>query len=429
MMTRKELIKAFQHTRKISEEICRPLETEDYVIQASDDVSPPKWHLGHTTWFFETFLLKPNTPDFKPHHPLYNYLFNSYYEAIGNRWERPKRGLLSRPIVREVYQYREAIDQKMLSFLEKADDTTWSNIESLVDLGIHHEQQHQELLYMDIKSILALNPIKPVYRKRNPELDLNKSPIPSLRFIGFEGGITEIGHSGSGFGFDNEFPRHKVLLQDYSIANRLVTIGEYLEFMKDGGYTNPLLWLSDGWYAINQNHWESPMYWEKQDGQWMIMTLSGLRSLDLNEPVSHVSFYEADAFARWSGKRLPTEAEWEHAAIVSNAAISSGNFADDGVFHPLPAWLTEDSRIQLHQMYGDLWQWTASAYLPYPGFKPAEGAVGEYNGKFMSNQMVLRGGACVTPRNHIRASYRNFFQPDKRWQFSGIRLASDGKQS
>jgi ergothioneine biosynthesis protein EgtB len=386
-----------------------------------DDVSPPKWHLGHTSWFFETFLLKSYEKDYVPFHPKYDFIFNSYYESLGTRVFRPTRGLLSRPTVREVYEYRAAVNDRMSKLFNTVNEHDRKNFDFLIELGIHHEQQHQELLYMDIKHILSINPLRPIYHQR--EKQKNASKVPSLKFVDFQGGIHSIGYNENGFCFDNELPAHQVLLQNFKLGDRLITNGEYLEFMNDGGYTNPLLWLSDGWYTVNQNHWNAPMYWQQTSDGWEVMTLIGWRPVDPNEPVIHVSFYEADAFARWSGKRLPTEAEWEVAAIQLGASIQRGNFAEDGVLHP--AQLDENPNGGLQQMFGDAWEWTSSAYHPYPGFKPAEGAIGEYNGKFMSNQMVLRGGACITPRSHIRTTYRNFFQPDKRWAFSGIRLASD----
>lgn len=416
------LQKRFLQTREISETICAPLQTEDYVIQSMDDVSPPKWHLGHTSWFFETFLLGKFQKDYQPFHEKYNFVFNSYYESIGTRVLRPIRGLLSRPTVSDVYQYRKAITERMTKLTNNLDDRDRNLFDFLTDLGIHHEQQHQELLYMDIKHILSINPLRPVYLQREDHHITGN--IPAMKFQNFKGEIYDIGSRGEGFAFDNETPVHQVLLRDFKLGNRLVTNREYLEFMSDSGYSNPLLWLSDGWFNVKENHWDSPMYWEKSDGRWEIMTLTGWHPLNLDEPVCHVSFYEADAFARWAGKRLPTEEEWEVACNQSGASIQTGNFVEDGYFHPRPLY-KEDPDCNLQQIYGDVWEWTASAYLPYPGFKPAEGAIGEYNGKFMSNQMVLRGGACVTPRNHIRPTYRNFFQCDKRWPFTGIRLASD----
>ncbi|MDZ7359876.1 MAG: ergothioneine biosynthesis protein EgtB [candidate division KSB1 bacterium] len=419
-MNRSELKNFYFSIRKTSEEICRPLQTEDYVVQPIDDVSPPKWHLGHTTWFFETVLLQKFLPHYKPFHQLYNFVFNSYYESFGTRVARPKRGSLSRPTVKEIYAYRAAVDEQMHGLFESIDATQWPEFSRLVILGLHHEQQHQELLIYDIKYIFASNPLRPVYQKARPRTTQN---IPDSAFIEFAGGIVEIGHAGDGFAWDNEMPAHRVLLDDYKLQNRLVTNGEYLQFINDGGYNDFRHWLSDGWFAVQQQGWQSPLYWEKIDGQWFIMTLSGWGELDPHEPVCHVSFYEADAFAKWAQKRLPTEAEWEHAARTVKANAAEGNFLDDQYFHPIPCRTTGSNG--LHQMLGDVWVWTASAYLGYPGYRQEAGALGEYNGKFMSNQMVLRGGSCATPRNHIRLTYRNFFQSDKRWPFTGIRLADD----
>ena len=404
--------------RQQTEDLCRPLETEDYVIQSMPDVSPAKWHLGHTTWFFETFLLQKYQPEYKPYQERYGYLFNSYYETIGERWARSNRGLLSRPTVKEVYAYRASVDERMRDLMES--DSLDSNFHFLLELGLNHEQQHEELLITDIKNVLALNPLKPVYQ---PQTVRSAVDAPTNRYLQFAGGLVEIGFAGTRFSFDNERPRHRVWLNDFSLQNRLVTNGDYLQFMKDGGYSDFRHWLSDGWALVQQEGWKSPMYWEDQDGQWYSMTLSGLRPLDLSEPVCHVSYYEADAYAKWAGKRLPSETEWEHAAASVEDQIDSGNFVETGNFHPLPG--NSDRSDSLLQMFGDVWEWTQSAYLPYPGFQAEPGAVGEYNGKFMSDQMVLRGGSCVTPRNHIRKTYRNFFQCDKRWQFTGIRLASD----
>jgi ergothioneine biosynthesis protein EgtB len=402
------LLTQYQQVRQLSDRICQPLETEDYVIQSMLDVSPPKWHLAHTTWFFETFLLVPHLPGYTVFHPEFGYLFNSYYEAVGARHPRHQRGLLSRPTVTEVYNYRAYVDRSMAILLASEDP----RITELVTLGLHHEQQHQELLLTDIKHILALNPLHPVYRA-----DLVVPPQMTAkidRWLEYAGGVYEIGHQGREFAFDNESPRHKTYLQDYKLASRLVTNGEYLEFIAAGGYQQSQYWLAEGWATVQSQQWQAPLYWEKIDGEWWVMTLGGLRKVDDNEPVCHVSFFEADAYASWCGKRLPTEAEWEVA--VADAPLT-GNFLDADILHPAPA-------IDLKpQFFGDVWEWTQSAYLPYPGFKIADGAIGEYNGKFMCNQMVLRGGSCVTSRSHIRSTYRNFFPTAARWQFTGIRLA------
>jgi ergothioneine biosynthesis protein EgtB len=405
------LSERYQQVRQLSESICCPLATEDYVIQSMPDVSPPKWHLAHTTWFFETFLLAPNLPQYEVFHPKFGYLFNSYYEAVGRRHPRPQRGLLSRPTVEEIYRYRTHVDQAMQSLFSQQDVT----LEALILLGLHHEQQHQELLLTDIKHILAINPLRPAYRSDIVPIQQKPSASPE-QWLDYPGGLHMLGYGGSEFAFDNESPAHQVYLQDYYLASRLVTNAEYLEFMQAGGYSNPDYWLSEGWATVQTEQWQAPLYWEQIDGNWWVMTLSGLRAVDLTEPVCHVSFYEADAFARWAGKRLPTEAEWEAAAAQ---VPLQGNFLAQEQYHPLPA----AGVTRPDQLFGDVWEWTQSAYLPYPGFKPAAGAVGEYNGKFMCNQMVLRGGSCVTPPHHIRSTYRNFFPPSTRWQFSGIRLA------
>ncbi len=404
------MLDSYLKTRQISEKICQPLAIEDYTIQSMPDVSPPKWHLAHTTWFFETFLLLPHFPEYQVFNPQFGYLFNSYYEAVGARHPRHQRGILSRPTVAEVYQYRSHVDRAMQTLLAKIPED--SNLAELVTLGLHHEQQHQELLLTDIKHILALNPLHPVYRDDlSVNVDTNEGKFV---WLGYPGGLYSIGHTGSEFAFDNESPRHQVYLQDYLLGNRLVNNGEYLEFIQAGGYKEAKYWLAEGWATVQSQQWQAPLYWELIDRQWWVMTLGGLRQLDLAEPVCHVSFYEADAYATWRGKRLPTEAEWEIAAVD---LPQTGNFLDRDFLHPTSA--------DHHQFFGDVWEWTQSAYLPYPGFKIADGAIGEYNGKFMCNQMVLRGGSCITSANHIRPTYRNFFPPSTRWQFSGIRLASD----
>lgn len=419
-MNRAELKDFFLSVREKSEEICRPLQVEDHVVQPIEDVSPPKWHLGHTSWFFETMLLEKHVPDYRPFHEMYNYIFNSYYETFGTRVDRPKRGALSRPTVKEIHAYRAAVNEQMQHLIDSVSERHWPEFQSITILGLHHEQQHQELLMTDIKYILAKNPLHPVYRK-SPESSGNETATAPAGFTEFEGGITRIGYEGKEFSWDNERPAHETLLRRFELQNRLVTNGEYLEFIKDGGYRDFRHWLSDGWAVVNQAGWQCPLYWQQRDGAWLIATLSGLRELDPNEPVCHVSYYEADAFAKWANKRLPTEAEWEHAARTSKCDAAKGNFLDDRNFHPVKSRTKDDPT----QMLGDVWEWTASAYLGYPGYRQEPGALGEYNGKFMNNQMVLRGGSCATPRNHIRITYRNFFQPDKRWQFNGIRLAND----
>jgi ergothioneine biosynthesis protein EgtB len=400
----------FNAVRQLSEKLCVPLATEDYVVQSMPDVSPPKWHLAHTTWFFETFLLVPCLAGYEIFHPQFGYLFNSYYETIGDRHPRPQRGLITRPTVDEVYRYRVYVDEAMRSLIQQIADSP--EVEHLLVLGLHHEQQHQELLLTDIKHILAGNPLRPAYQTDLPHC---AAPALATQWIDYPGGLHNLGHEGSTFAFDNEGPQHPVYLQDYQLASQQVTNGDYLAFMEAGGYQTPDYWLAEGWTTVQAEGWHAPLYWENIDGDWWVMTLGGLRRLNEQEPVCHISLFEADAFARWSGQRLPTEAEWELAAV--HAPIQ-GNLLEQGYLHPVPG---------SHSLYGDVWEWTQSAYLPYPGFQPARGAVGEYNGKFMCSQMVLRGGSCVTPPHHIRPTYRNFFPPTARWQFTGIRLARSQK--
>ncbi len=425
-MERHQLLAAFDTVRKTTEEICRPLVTEDFVIQSMPDVSPPKWHLAHTTWFFERVILQQFAPGYTPFNDSYYYLFNSYYQSFGERWKRDIRGTLSRPTVHDVREYRATINERTRSFLESVETAEYQQIAPLVELGLHHEQQHQELLVTDIKHILASNPLRPVYKQNAVERTLRESSISAAKFIGVQGGLFEMGAAPSGFAWDNEFPRHKAFTDDFGIMDRLVTCGEFLEFINDGGYNNPLLWLSDGWEAVTKEEWQAPLYWEKTDREWQIVTLSGIRPIDPTEPVSHVSYYEAAAYARWADKRLPTEVEWEKAASLVRTAPSCGNFLESEHYHPVA--LGQAPGVDeggLSQMFGDVWEWTGSSYLPYPGYKQQQGPLGEYNGKFMINQMVLRGGSCATPQTHIRPTYRNFFQCDKRWQFTGFRLASD----
>ncbi|MEP0912355.1 ergothioneine biosynthesis protein EgtB [Leptolyngbya sp. GB1-A1] len=397
----------YQQVRQLSEQIGQPLAIEDYGIQSMPDVSPPKWHLAHTTWFFETFVLLPNLPEYEVFHPKFGYLFNSYYEAIGVRHPRSERGLLSRPTVEEIYRYRAYVDDAMRSLLSQPE------LAPLIKLGLHHEQQHQELLLTDIKHIFAINPLRPVYQQNR--LTAPPPVAAQEQWLDYPGGLYTIGHDSSDFAFDNESPRHQVYLQDYWLAARLVTNGEYLEFMQHGGYSKPEYWLAEGWTIAQTQQWQAPLYWERIDGDWWMMTLSGMRPVNPDEPICHVSYYEADAYARWVGKRLPTEAEWEVAAAQ---VPIQGNLLETGQLHPM----TAIASTRPDQLFGDVWEWTQSAYLPYPRYQPAAGAVGEYNGKFMCNQMVLRGGSCATAHSHIRASYRNFFPPSTRWQFSGIRL-------
>ncbi|MGL4550626.1 MAG: ergothioneine biosynthesis protein EgtB [Gemmataceae bacterium] len=399
---------AYRRVRQTTRWLAEPLAPEDHVIQSMPDASPVKWHLAHTTWFFETFVLAPHAPAHRPFHPDFGRLFNSYYEAAGPRWPRARRGLLSRPTVAEVAAYRAAVDEQMLALLRDPS----AEVAALVTLGLNHEQQHQELILTDLKHAFAANPLRPAYRPAASD----DGPAPPAAWLTFPEGVVTVGHEGGAFAFDNESPRHRTFLQGHQIAARPVTNGEYLAFLDDGGYARPELWLSDGWAARQANGWERPLYWEA-DGT--ATTLAGPRAVAPDEPVCHVSYYEADAFARWAGARLPTEAEWEHAA-----GPPAGHFLDAGRFHPA-AGPSADDRGPLFKAHGDVWQWTASPYVGYPGYRPPSGALGEYNGKFMCNQLVLRGSSCVTPASHARSTYRNFFPPDARWQFSGVRLAKD----
>jgi len=415
--TTDNLLEDYRTVRRGSETLCTPLAVEDYVIQAMPDVSPPKWHLAHTTWFFENFLLVPYLKPYRLFHERYGYLFNSYYETVGTFFPRPQRGLLARPTVEDIYRYRAYVDEAIGELLTAPPTSDQDEIVSRLRLGLNHEQQHQELLLTDIKYNFAINPFRPAYCPANPP---KASEAPALEWLDYTGGLKEIGHAGSGFAYDNETPCHNAYLRDYRLASRLVTNGEYLEFIETGGYRRADLWLSDGWAAVKQRGWQAPLYWEVTDGEWWLMTLSGMHPLDRNEPVCHISFYEAEAYARFRGKRLPTEAEWERAA--SHCAIR-GNFRESGRYHP--ATCPKMDGRNPAQIFGDVWEWTQSPYAPYPGFKPLAGSLGEYNGKFMCNQMTLRGGSCATPQSHIRATYRNFFYPPDRWQFTGIRLAED----
>jgi ergothioneine biosynthesis protein EgtB len=373
--------------------------------------SPVKWHLAHTTWFFETFVLAHH-PGYRAFDAAYRVLFNSYYNAVGDKHPRPERGMLSRPSLEEVLAYRRHVDGAMLELLA-TDEAA-----ALVELGLQHEQQHQELILTDIKHLLSRNPLKPAYQKQWP---LTPIRAREPRWIAFAGGLYEIGHEGPGFAFDNETPRHRVWLEAFEIASHPVTHGDFMRFIDDGGYQRPELWLAAGWDAAGARGWQAPQYWARRDGEWLTFTLHGEAAVDPNTPICHVSFYEAEAFARWAGARLPTEAEWE---IAAARAPRAGNFLESGALHPL-ALREAPLSGALAQAFGDVWEWTRSDYAPYPGFKPAAGAVGEYNGKFMCGQYVLRGGSCATPETHVRATYRNFFPPDARWQFSGLRLARD----
>jgi len=389
-MSRADILARYRAVRTHTREICAPLRTEDYVVQPITDVSPPRWHIAHVTWFFEQFVLGRFVAGYRPFHPQYAFLFNSYYNLVGERTERPKRGLLTRPTVDELWAYRTEIDARMGRLIESCDDATLAEVLPVLEIGLNHEQQHQELLLTDIKFILFQAPLYPAYREDAPAA----ARPATAGWSEFEGGLVEIGHAGDGFAFDNEGPRHKQFLRPFRLANGLVSNADYLRFVEDGGYSRPELWLSDGWDVAQREGWQAPLYWLEREGGRQTFTLHGLCELQADEPVTHLSYYEADAFARWAGKRLPTEFEWEHAAAnLKNI--------------------------------GQVWEWTGSAYLPYPGYRAPEGAIGEYNGKFMVNQMVLRGGSVATPAGHIRPTYRNFWHPDKRWQFTGIRLAED----
>jgi ergothioneine biosynthesis protein EgtB len=414
------LAERYSQARRATESLCKSLAVEDLVVQSMPDASPARWHLAHTTWFFETFVLARWEFGYRPVSADYQVLFNSYYNGVGEQFPRSRRGLLTRPTVAEVFHYRQAVDERMLRLLSTLTHDAAAEAAIVVELGINHEQQHQELLLTDIKHMFSCNPLWPAYR--SPPAKLRATSHEPSGWSAHSGGVAEIGHEGSAFAFDNERPRHKVFLQPFEIQRRLVTAGEFLDFMSNDGYRRPELWLSLGWSTLRDQNWTAPLYWVQQDGQRWQFSLNGLRPLNQDEPVCHVSYFEADAFARWAGARLPTEAEWEHAAIGTDL---QGSFLESEHFHPIPS---NDQADSMAQLYGEVWQWTGSPYTPYPGYVAPPGALGEYNGKFMCNQYVLRGGSCVTPISHIRATYRNFFPPDARWQFSGIRLARDAKK-
>jgi ergothioneine biosynthesis protein EgtB len=408
--TEESLAERCQRIRSRTLSLCAPLAPEDTVVQSMPEVSPTKWHLAHTTWFFERFVLARD-PAYRPVHPDWLYLFNSYYQSVGPMHARGERGLLSRPTLAEVLDYRARIDERLLAVLTRDADAETAFV---VSLGLQHEQQHQELLLTDIKHVFSVNPLEPAYLDTLPVLHCAE-PVP-LAFVAGREGIAEIGHAGAGFAFDNETPRHRVLLHPHAVASRPINNGEYRDFIRNGGYRQPALWLTEGWDVVQQRGWTRPLYWsEDLDSAF---TLGGRRALDPLAPVCHVSFFEADAFARGAGMRLPTEAEWENIAAESPCA---GNLQDSGYLEPQPP----PSATGVQQLYGDVWEWTSSPYIGYPGFSALAGSLGEYNAKFMCGQWVLRGGSCATPAEHIRASYRNFFHPADRWQFSGIRLARD----
>jgi len=409
--------------RNTTEKLCSPLSADDQMVQSMPEASPAKWHQAHTTWFFETFVLTPCLERYQPLDPRYRFLFNSYYKQVETPQApggaahplRSIRGTFSRPTLEEVCAYRQHVDEQMIRLLESETDTN-PELAALVELGLNHEQQHQELLLTDIKHAFWTNPLRPAYVDQPWEEAC--AEVAPLQWIDYEGGLFEIGHDGGGFAFDNERPRHHVYLKPFGMASRLITNREYLAFMSAGGYSQPELWLSDGWDAVQAGHWSAPLYWELRDGAWLAFTCAGMRPVAWNEPVCHISYYEADAYARWAGARLPWESEWE---VVATGLPVAGGFLEGGRFQPRPAL----NLGGMSQMFGDVWEWTCSPYVAYPGYRPPESALGEYNAKFMCNQLVLRGGSCATPQSHIRASYRNFFPPHTRWQFSGIRLANE----
>ena len=412
-----EVAELFRRTRSATENLAAPLSPEDCALQPMPDASPVKWHLAHTSWFFETFILERFVEGYVHFDPSYRVLFNSYYNAVGDKHPRPQRGMISRPGLADVLAYRQHVNEQMHALISRT-DTPDDELIDLIILGVNHEEQHQELILTDLKYLLSLNPLKPFYQKNWP-----LTPITARKPVwhAFQGGVVEAGYAGDAFAFDNETPRHKTYVHPFELASHPVTHGDFLAFVEDGGYRRPDLWLSLGWDAVQAHGWEAPLYWEEREEKWHTFTLHGMVPIDPNTPLCHVSYFEADAFARWAGARLPTEFEWELAS--SNVSVE-GNFVDSNALHPLALRDAPDAP-GLAQMFGDVWEWTQSSYAPYPGFKTANGAIGEYNGKFMCNQYVLRGGSCATPKRHIRPTYRNFFPADARWQFSGLRLARD----
>ena len=419
MLEKKVLIERFLKTREQSLKLCAPLEVEDYVVQPHPDVSPPKWHLGHTTWFFEKFILHQK----RPFNPLFHTLFNSYYKSLGTHWNQGERGNLSRPTVKEVYEYRKEVDEKMVAFIDQVHEDEFKNVKKMTTLGIEHEKQHQELLVMDIKFIYAENPLAPVYLEEIDETCYLKDSRPCRpQFLSFSEGLYSFGSEGRDFFYDNEGPVHKAFLHSFKLSTYPVTNGEFLEFIKEGGYENSNLWHSDGWDFINREKIKAPLYWFQKEGAWLEAGLKGVQPVDPDQTLSHISYFEASAYARWAGKRLPTEREWEVAASsIENESIE-GHFLEKGHFQLRPPTNVQAS---FYDLFGSTWEWTESSYGPYPGYKRLEGPMGEYNGKFMSGQMVLKGGCLATPKDHIRKTYRNFYRPEKRWCFGGIRLADD----
>lgn len=411
---RERMLSRFHDVRSSTMELAEPLKTEDFVIQIVEHASPAKWHLAHSSWFFEAFFLEKAMEGYKTMHPQYGYLFNSYYLQTGEPHCRNKRGNLSRPTVQEVLDYRTYVNEHVTAFLETCSDKEFDEWKDVIEVGLNHEQQHQELLVTDLKIMFSKNPLHPAYTARKrPESE----PQPDLKWHSFKEGVYEIGHTGGEFGYDNEFPRHKTYIHDFELADRLITNGEYLKFIESGGYEDPKYWLDEGHAQAVENKWDCPLYWQHDEGKWHQFTLNGLEPIDMNEPVTHVNYYEADAYARWVGCRLPTEFEWE---LAAEPLEIDGSFVDARNYHPVGA---NPSSPGLKQMFGEVWQWTRSSYAAYPGYETFPGALGEYNGKFMCNQYVLRGGSCATVKNHYRKTYRNFFQTKFSWQFTGIRLA------
>ena len=408
---------AYRAVRRMTETLCANLDPEDCNAQSMPDASPAKWHLAHTTWFFETFVLQVHAPGYKPFHPGFGFLFNSYYNGAGERYARPERGLLTRPTLIEVLEYRAYVDDHMCSLIRIDQGGEAAEIVRVTEIGLHHEQQHQELILTDVKHLFAQNPLLPAYR---PILRTTNDSADTLAWIDIAEGVHPIGYGGTGFSYDNERPSHRVFIEPCQIADRLITNGEYRAFIEDGGYENSQLWLDVGWTTVQREDWVAPLYWRGGPNGYSEFTLAGERELCDAEPVSHVSFLEADAFARWAGARLPTEAEWE---VACGSRVVEGNFADSERYHPAGAG--EQSPGNARQIFGDLWEWTRSSYDPYPGYRPDAGTLGEYNGKFMCEQFVLRGGSCASPRSHLRSSYRNFFHAPDRWQFTGIRIAKE----